>query len=99
MKLVNNTKSNFKKISTAKRIIEKLKGGKIFQQALTHTSYCHENDSTTSYETLEFLGDSILNFYTSLFIYRSFPNYSEGQMSRLRQSMVQEKTLAELSKE
>src|SRR5205085_4381947 len=52
-----------------------------------------------SYETMEFLGDSILNFHTSLFIYQKFPNYAEGQMSKLKQLMVQESTLAYLSKE
>src|SRR5438034_11164184 len=100
MKQVSNSDSiSLKKISMAKKIIENLKESDSFRQALTHTSYCHENDYANSYETLEFLGDSILNFYTSLFIYRSFPNYSEGQMSRLKQLIVQESTLADLSKE
>jgi ribonuclease-3 len=50
-----------------------------------------------SYETLEFLGDSVLNFATALFLYRSFPHYTEGQMSKLKQLMVREETLAYLS--
>ena len=84
-----------------RKIIESIKETKSFQQAFTHTSYLNENnlESSASYETLEFLGDSILNFYVSLFIYQSFPNYSEGQMSKLKQLMVQESTLAYLSKE
>src|SRR5690242_25730 len=99
MKPVNNTNSNNKKISVAKEIIENLKESEIFQQALTHTSYCNEHNFLNSYETLEFLGDSILNFYTCLFIYRSFPHYSEGKMSELKKLMVQESTLAYLSRE
>jgi ribonuclease-3 len=84
-----------------KKIVKSIKETKSFQQAFTHTSYLNENnlEFSASYETLEFLGDSILNFYVSLFIYRSFPDYSEGQMSKLKQLMVQEVTLAYLSKE
>lgn len=84
-----------------RKIIESIKETQSFQQAFTHTSYLNENNSEplVSYETLEFLGDSILNFYVSLFIYRSFPEYSEGKMSKLKQLMIQESTLAQLSKE
>src|ERR1043165_1894738 len=88
-----------KQKSAIKKIIESIQDSGNFQQALTHTSYCNENNLANSYENLEFLGDSILNFHTSLFIYNSFPKYSEGQMSKLKQLMVQESTLAELSKE
>jgi ribonuclease-3 len=84
-----------------RKIIESIKETESFQRAFTHTSYLNENNSEplVSYETLEFLGDSILNFYVSLFIYRSFPEYSEGKMSKLKQLMIQESTLAQLSKE
>jgi ribonuclease-3 len=83
-----------------KKIIENIKETQSFQQAFTHTSYLNENNSEplVSYETLEFLGDSILNFYVSLFIYQSFPEYYEGKMSKLKQLMIQESTLAHLSK-
>src|SRR3954453_12974874 len=81
------------------KIIESIQDSENFRQALTHTSYCHENNLMNSYENLEFLGDSILNFHTCLFIYNSFPEYSEGQMSKLKQLMVKEDTLAELSAE
>jgi len=80
-------------------IIKSIKDSKNFVQAFTHTSFCNENNDINSYETLEFLGDSILNFYSSFFIYKSFPEYSEGRMSKLKQLMVQESTLAQLSKE
>ena len=97
-----------------KRIIESIKETEHFKQAFIHTSYLNElnlrrknnlelvsenNVKISSYETLEFLGDSILNFYTSLFIYHQFPDYAEGQMSKLKQLMVQESTLAHLSRE
>jgi ribonuclease III len=81
------------------KIISGIKDTEHFKQALTHSSYCNENSSDVSYERLEFLGDEILNFYTSLFIYRNFPDFAEGKMSKLKQLMVQESTLAHLSKE
>lgn len=90
-----------KQIALARKIIESISKTNYFRQALTHTSYLNENsdENLISYETLEFLGDSILNFHTSLFVYQSFSHYSEGKMSKLKQLMVQESTLAYLSKE
>jgi ribonuclease-3 len=100
-------------LNKIRKIIESIKDTSHFQQAFIHTSYLNElnlkrktdpeknseNDLKFSYETLEFLGDSVLNFYTSLFIYRAFPDFAEGQMSKLKQLMVQESTLAHLSRE
>ncbi|MDR1670864.1 MAG: ribonuclease III [Spiroplasmataceae bacterium] len=100
-------------IKKIRKLIERIKDSNNFHQAFLHTSYLNElnlekknnpellseNRPMQSYETLEFLGDSILNFYTSFFIYHKFPDYAEGQMSKLKQLMVQESTLAYLSKE
>jgi ribonuclease-3 len=97
MKQIN--KNKIKKKEKIKRIIESIEKSENFERAFTHTSYCNENLKNNSYETLEFLGDSILNFHTSFFIYNNFPNYSEGKMSKLKQLMVQESTLAHLSRE
>ncbi|RHZ35511.1 ribonuclease III [endosymbiont GvMRE of Glomus versiforme] len=80
------------------KVIDSIKNTEHFQQALTHTSYCNESNLGTSYERLEFLGDRILNFYASLFIYQNFPDFAEGKMSKLQQLMVKESTLVELSK-
>src|SRR4051812_13075528 len=81
------------------KIIFSIKETDHFKQALTHASYCNESNSGFSYERLEFLGDEILNFYTSLFIYKNFPEFAEGKMSKLKQLMVQESTLTHLSRE
>jgi ribonuclease-3 len=83
-----------------KEIIKEIEGTTHFQQAFIHISFIkNKTDLRNSYETLEFLGDSILNFSTALFLFHSFPHYSEGQMSKLKQLMVQESTLTHLSKE
>src|SRR5437764_552981 len=81
------------------KIINSIKDEEYFKQAFTHSSYCNENNLAVSYERLEFLGDKVLDFYTSLFIYDNYPDYDEGKMSKLKQSMVQESTLADLSRE
>ena len=82
------------------KIIESIQETPLFHQALTHSSFANENKEKkiTDYETLEFLGDSILNMHVCLHIYQNYPHYSEGEMSKLKQFMVQQKTLAELSK-
>lgn len=64
----------------------------LLQRALTHRSYAPEHN-----ERLEFLGDSILGCVISRHLYSSFPQLSEGELSRLRSSLVREETLAALA--
>lgn len=64
------------------------------RQALTHRSVGASNN-----ERLEFLGDAILNMAVARDLYQRFPKAKEGQMSRLRASMVKGKTLAEIARE
>lgn len=83
------------------RIIDSIRETSTFKQAFTHSSFRNEfnNGQISDYETLEFLGDSILDMQVCLYIHRNYPTFSEGQMSKLKQSMVKESTLAYLSKE
>lgn len=71
----------------------------ILINALTHSSYANEkkNMKISSNERLEFLGDSVLNFIVSSYIYSSYPNLPEGEMTKIRASVVCEHTLKELS--
>lgn len=73
------------------------------QKALTHSSYSNEAKSREEImecnERLEFLGDSVLSFITSRYLYETFPSLPEGEMSRIRASAVCEKTLCVLAKE
>lgn len=62
--------------------------------ALTHRSFKSENN-----ERLEYLGDAILSFVIAEYLYQHFPSAKEGQMSRLRASLVKGVTLAEIGKE
>ena len=68
----------------------------LLQNALAHSSYANErwHNSLMSNERLEFLGDSILGLVVAEYLYRSFPDRPEGELTRMRADMVCEKTLA-----
>lgn len=69
---------------------------KLLKQALTHSSYANERkiNKCKDYERLEFLGDAILEMVSSEFLFRKFPDMPEGQLTKLRASMVCEPSLA-----
>jgi len=68
----------------------------LLAQALTHSSYCHENPgSWPSNERLEFLGDSVLGLSVSQALMQRGRRWSEGELSRLKSYFVSEVTLAE----
>ena len=71
----------------------------LLQNALTHSSYANErwHNSLLSNERLEFLGDSILGMLVAEFLYRTFPDRPEGELTRMRADMVCEKTLASVA--
>lgn len=66
------------------------------EQALIHSSYLNENPSfaPTSNERLEFLGDAVLGLVIAEKLYLSFPQFSEGEMTRARAALVRRDTLA-----
>ena len=68
----------------------------LLQNALAHSSYANErwHNSLLSNERLEFLGDSVLGMLVADYLYRSFPDRPEGELTRMRADMVCEKTLA-----
>ena len=70
-----------------------------FLVAWTHKSICHEYKSLFpfSYERLEFLGDSILNFYVTQKLYKRYPEKKEGELSKLRSELVSGVELSVLS--
>lgn len=78
-------------------IIGDISNTKNFNIALTHKSCRAKDISLKSYETLEFLGDSLLELYVSFFLYFSFPEYSEGKLTETRSSLVQGANLSSLS--
>ncbi|MGY6171829.1 ribonuclease III, partial [Candidatus Mycoplasma pogonae] len=69
----------------------------IYNQALTHSSYANEHSHFKNYNMLEFLGDSILQFRVSNFIFRSYPEIEEGQATLLRANSVNTKALEKVA--
>ena len=72
----------------------------LLESALTHRSFVNENPVLTfkDNERLEFLGDAVLELTITDMLMRTFPDYDEGQLSKLRASVVNEKPLAELAR-
>ena len=68
----------------------------LLRNALTHSSYANErwHNSLLSNERLEFLGDSVLGMLVADYLYRTFPDRPEGELTRMRADMVCEKALA-----
>ncbi len=73
----------------------------LLQRALTHSSYANEqwHDNLKSNERLEFLGDSILGMVVAQYLYRTFPNRLEGDLTRMRADMVCENSLARIARQ
>ncbi|MDX9873317.1 MAG: ribonuclease III [Spongiibacteraceae bacterium] len=67
---------------------------RLVEQALTHRSAGQINN-----ERLEFLGDSLVNFFVAEALYARFPNATEGEMSRMRAALVKGETLADIARE
>ena len=74
----------------------KFKNKNLLITALTHTSYAYEN-KVKSYERLEYLGDSILEFISSKYLFANYENLSEGEMTKVRAYAVCEDSLYEIA--
>ena len=68
----------------------------LLKKALTHTSYAYEK-KVDSNEKLEFLGDSILEFLSSKYLFENYPNLKEGEMTKVRATVVCEKSLHKIA--
>ncbi len=66
---------------------------KLLTQAFTHSSYVNEHRSARHNERLEFLGDAVLELAVSEFLFRTYPNRPEGELTKLRAAIVCEPSL------
>ena len=69
----------------------------LLKKALTHTSYAYEHN-VESNEKLEFLGDSILEFVSSTYLFKNYLKLKEGEMTKVRATVVCEKSLYKVAK-
>ncbi|MGZ4836143.1 MAG: ribonuclease III [Terriglobales bacterium] len=95
-------------ISTLEEVLDhQFSRPELLQQALTHSSHAREAESRNGggshvvpdNEQLEFLGDAVLGFVTSQELFQRFPQFSEGELSKLRAYLVSEKHLARPAKQ
>ncbi len=60
----------------------------LYDMAFTHSSYSILHDLNYNYERLEFLGDSVLSIIVSEYLYKKYPQYEEGKLTKLRSNYV-----------
>ena len=72
------------------------KNKELLKTALTHVSYANER-GVKSYEKLEFLGDSILEFISSKYLYNKYLNLTEGELTKVRAQVVCEDSLKDVA--
>ncbi len=74
----------------------RFKDRSLIEQALTHSSYVNEHkiNRCRDYERLEFLGDAVLEMVSSAVLYKKYPEKKEGELSKLRSTLVCEPALA-----
>ena len=68
----------------------------LLKTALTHTSYAHDK-KVESNEKLEFLGDAILEFVVSEYLYKNYKKLKEGEMTKVRATVVCEESLHKIA--
>jgi ribonuclease-3 len=75
----------------------KFKNPLLLSQALTHSSYANEN-AVSSNERMEFLGDVVIGFVVSDYLYSISPELDEAEMSQIRAELVNKKSLSFFSR-
>ena len=79
--------------------IPEFKNKNLFDQAFTHRSYLNETkEKLSSNERLEFLGDSIISFVVSDYLYKTYSFFDEGILTNIRSLLVNTKSLAQIAK-
>ncbi len=72
----------------------------LLQKGLVHSSFAFEQlDEGQNNETLEFLGDAVLDLTVGILLYNEFPDMNEGELTRMRSALVKEDNLARMAKE
>ena len=72
------------------------KNKELIEKALTHTSYAYEHNKESN-EKLEYLGDSILEFISSKYLFNTYKNLREGEMTKVRAAVVCEDSLYKIA--
>ena len=70
----------------------------VLERALTHRSYAYEHGGLPNNERLEFLGDAVLGLVITDTLYAAHPDLAEGQLAKLRASVVNMRALADVGR-
>ncbi len=82
------------------KIHYQFKNKELLLQALTHSSYANENHhGNICNERLEFLGDAVLSIVTAEFLFKRYPEFPEGELSKIRSSLVCTQSLSNFARE
>ena len=81
----------------AERIGYSFNDPKLMLLALSHRSWCAEHDDAASNERLEFLGDAVLGHCVAAYLYRAYPDWSEGDLAQARSAIVNAASLGEVA--
>lgn len=84
---------NFDANAIQKKIGYAFKNESLLKNAFVHSSFANENKAKSN-ERLEFLGDSVLNLIVTDYVYKHYNKFSEGELSKIRASLVSEKSLS-----
>lgn len=78
----------------------KFKNRDLLNNVFIHRSYLneHKNSKLASNERLEFLGDSVLSLITSVYLFKNYPNFKEGDYTEIKSSIVKMESLAEAAR-
>jgi ribonuclease-3 len=81
------------------KIFGEIDDNRLIELALTHPSFPKENNLNPldCYERLEFFGDSVLKLFTSKLLYETYPEYPEGDLSKIRSILVSDAILANIA--
>ena len=77
----------------------KFRDGDLLERALAHRSYCAEHPDTVPNERLEFLGDAVLGLIVTDYMFDEYPDMPEGELAKLRASVVNSEVLADVARE
>lgn len=101
----NNKNYDINKIlkDCQKAVSYNFKNEEYLLEAITHRTFANENKSDKEKikynQRLEFLGDSVLSLIISDYLFKEYPNYKEGLLSKIKSSLVSSQTLSQLSKD
>ncbi|MBW3548013.1 MAG: ribonuclease III [Actinobacteria bacterium] len=83
----------------SRRLPQRFRDEDLLVRALTHRSWCAESPGAKSNERLEFLGDAVLGLVVTDHIYRAYPGLPEGELAKIRATVVSAVILAEVAAE